>query len=218
MIGEFINEFKKFDGESIFIVVYSTFILLISTFLRRTWFFFPREPFLEKLLLLGIIYGLAPFLPFFLFKNKPGNYGINFGNFKIWIKDVVFFYIIMVAILFVVFKFTNVGQFYPLYRRAGIRINYFLIYQVVQLFHMFSWEFFFRGFMLFGLAKKLDKQTSILIQTIPFALMHFRKPPLEAYGSIIAGIFLGIIAFRGNSFLPCAILHFLVAITADLLA
>jgi membrane protease YdiL (CAAX protease family) len=82
---------------------------------------------------------------------------------------------------------------------------------------MFSWEFFFRGFMLFGLAKKMDNRLAILIQTIPFALMHYRKPPLEAYGSIFAGIFLGIIAIRARSFLPSAILHFLVALSADII-
>lgn len=90
------------------------------------------------------------------------------------------------------------------------------MYQAVQLFHMFTWEFFFRGYMLFGLEKKLGR-ASILVQAIPFAIMHYRKPPLEAYGSIFAGIFLGIIALRARSFLPCALLHFGVALTADII-
>ena len=70
--------------------------------------------------------------------------------------------------------------------------------------------------MLFGLEKKLGR-VSVLIQAIPFAIMHYRKPQLEAYGSIFAGIFLGIIGLRARSFLPCAILHFLVALTADVI-
>jgi membrane protease YdiL (CAAX protease family) len=71
--------------------------------------------------------------------------------------------------------------------------------------------------MLFGLSKKLNKTTAILIQTIPFALLHYRKPVIEAYGSIFAGVFQGIIGVRGKSFLPCAILHYMVALAADIM-
>jgi len=177
----------------------------------------PKEPFLERLLVQGILYGFSPVLPMLLFRNKPGNYGITIGEPKIWIKDLLFFYIIMLIVLVITFKFTNFKSFYPLYRKAGAGMHYFLIYQAIQLVHMFGWEFFFRGFMLFGLSKKMNPRIAILIQTIPFALMHYRKPYLEAYGSIFAGVFQGVIAVRGKSFLPCAILHFLVAFTADVL-
>jgi hypothetical protein len=47
--------------------------------------------------------------------------------------------------------------------------------------------------------------------------MHYRKPPIEAYGSIFAGVFQGAIAVQAGSFLPCAILHWLVALFADFL-
>jgi len=155
-------------------------------------------------------------LLFFIFKHKPKDFGISLGHIKKWLKEVLFFYLLMVVILVLAFKFTNLKNVYPLYRKAAQGWNYFLVYQLIQLFHMFTWEFFFRGFMLFGLEKKFGR-ASILIQTIPFAIMHYRKPQLEAYGSIFAGIFLGIIGLRARSFLPCAILHFLVALTADIL-
>jgi len=216
-IKEIIAEIKKFELETLVIITYSSFILLFSVYIRRTRIFFPTEPFFEKLLVLGIIYGFSPIVPMFLFKNKPADYGIDIGNFKVWIKDLVIFLWIMLIILLIVFKFTRFKSTYPLSLTARLGLRNFFIYEAVQLFHMMGWEFFFRGFMLFGLAKKIDKNLAILIQTIPFAILHYRKPPLEAYGSIFAGIFLGIIAIRGKSFLPCAILHFLVALFADIL-
>jgi hypothetical protein len=216
MIKEYIKEIKQFDLETVIIIIYSTFILLFGIYLRRGQFIFPRPVYLNRLIILGIIYGLSPFLLFFIFKHKPKDFGISLGHIKKWLKEVLFFYLLMVVILVLAFKFTNLKNVYPLYRKAAQGWNYFLVYQLIQLFHMFTWEFFFRGFMLFGLEKKFGR-ASILIQTIPFAIMHYRKPQLEAYGSIFAGIFLGIIGLRARSFLPCAILHFLVALTADIL-
>jgi hypothetical protein len=216
MIKEYIKEIKQFDLETVIIIVYSTFILLFGIYFRRGQFIFPRQVYLNRLIISGIIYGLSPFLLFFIFKHKPKDFGISLGHFKKWLKEVLFFYLIMVVILILAFKFTNLKNVYPIYRKAAQGWNYFLMYQLIHLFHMFTWEFFFRGFMLFGLEKKFGK-ASILIQTIPFAIMHYRKPQLEAYGSIFAGIFLGLIGLRARSFLPCAILHFLVALTADIL-
>jgi hypothetical protein len=95
-------------------------------------------------------------------------------------------------------------------------MSYFLFLQLAQLWYMLTWEFFFRGFMLFGLEPSFGRM-SVLVQAIPFALVHFKKPQLEAYGSIFAGIFLGMIGLRARSFLPCVLLHYMVLLTADIL-
>ncbi len=216
MIRDYIKEIKKFDVETIVIIVYSTFILLLSIYFRGFRFIFPDQRFLNRLVVSGIIYGVSPFLVFFIFKKKPKDFGISFGACKKWLREVGLFYLVMVIILLIAFKYTNLKNVYPLYRKAAAGFNHFLTYQLVQLFYMSMWEFFFRGFMLFGLEKKFGK-ASVLIQTIPFAIMHYRKPQLEAYGSIFAGIFLGIIGLRARSFLPCALLHFSVALTADII-
>ena len=217
MIKKYLDELKQFDRETLLIIVFSTFILLFTVYFRGFKFIFPHERFLNRLVVSGVIFGMSPFVMLLVFRHKPKDFGISLGNVKLWSKEVLFFYLIMVAILLVAFKFTNLKHTYPLYRNAAKGMNYFFMYQGIQLFHMLTWEFFFRGFMLFSLEKKVGSRMSILIQTIPFAIMHFRKPQLEAYGSIFAGIFLGIIAYRGRSFLPCFLLHFAVALTADII-
>lgn len=218
MIKQYIKELKALDLETILIIAYSTFILLFGIYLRRMHIVFAgrEELFLDRLLLLGILYGVSPFLLFFLFRKKPKDYGISFGRIKQWVKETAVFYLLMLLILLIVFKYTGMKFYYPLYRKAGAGVNYFLLYQGIQMIHMLGWEFFFRGFMLFGLEKKFGK-ASILVQTIPFAIMHYRKRPMEAYGSIFAGIFLGILGLRSRSFIPCFLLHFLVALSADIL-
>ncbi|MCZ6679993.1 MAG: CPBP family intramembrane metalloprotease [Candidatus Poribacteria bacterium] len=106
---------------------------------------------------------------------------------------------------------------YPLSKVAATSWQVFILYQISYGIYMLSWEFFFRGFMLFGLEKPFGNY-SILIQTIPFALMHYSKPFVEATGSIAGGILLGIVALETRSFIYGAVIHWLVALTMDVLA
>lgn len=70
----------------------------------------------------------------------------------------------------------------------------------------FAEEFFFRGFLLFGLRKQFG-EFSIVLQAVPFALFHIGGPPIEVISSFFVGLLLGHIAYRTNSFLPCFLIH-----------
>ena len=86
-----------------------------------------------------------------------------------------------------------------------------LAYIFYTAIYMFSWEFIFRGFLLFGLANKF-KEGSILIQTIPFAILHLGKPALEAFFSVFGGIYLGYICYKSRSLIPAFLIHFSIKI------
>jgi len=73
--------------------------------------------------------------------------------------------------------------------------------------YMFSWEFVFRGYMLFGLEKSIGK-SAIFVQAIPFVLLHLGKPFLETLACIPGGFGFGYVAYKTRSFLPCFIIHF----------
>lgn len=216
VLKAYLDEMAKIDRESALIIIYSTSVLLFAMFMKRTHFFMPREIFLERLLVVGTLYGLTPFVLFLAFKRAPKDYGIVTGDPRSWLKDVLFLYLLFLVVMVIAFKFTGLKQVYPLSRRAGQSIGYFAIYQAVQLWYMVGWEFFFRGFMLFGLERKFGR-FSILIQAMAFGLAHFKKPQIEAYGAVIAGLFLGMLALRSRSFLPCIVLHYMVVLTADVL-
>ncbi len=66
-----------------------------------------------------------------------------------------------------------------------------------------------RGFLLFGLKEKLG-ELSIVVQMIPFVLMHFGKPELETLSTIVTGLYFGYVAYRGNSFWPAFIIHLFI--------
>ena len=216
LLRDYFQELRKIDLEAAIIIIYSTLVLLFAIFLRRTHAILPRDAFMERLIVVGLIYVVTPFLLFFIFKHHPRDFGISLGNPKQWLKEVLFFYVIFLVVLIIAFKFTNLKSVYPLYRKATHGMSYFFFYQLIQLWYMLGWEFFFRGFMLFGLEKTFGR-LSVLVQAIPFAIVHFKKPQIEAYGAIFAGIFLGIIGLRARTFLPCVLLHYLIILTADIL-
>jgi len=92
-------------------------------------------------------------------------------------------------------------------------ITYFL-----GLFFLYylPWEFFFRGFLLFGLKEKYGTMPAILIQTVSSCLVHIGKPTPEIVGSIPFGIIFGIIAIRTKSIWVVVLLHAALGIFTDL--
>ena len=75
-----------------------------------------------------------------------------------------------------------------------------------RLFGMFLTELFFRGILLFRLAKKIGKW-SIIIQDITYTILHVSKPLLEIPFSGAVGLLFGKINYRNKSFLPSFLLH-----------
>lgn len=143
------------------------------------------------------------------------DYGIRFGKQKLGWSVTLAAWLLMIPIVIAAVKlYPPFLKKYPFCKAVANSWQAFLPYQLAYGIYMFSWEFFFRGFMLFGLEKRFGNY-SILIQTIPFAVMHFSKPLPEALGSIVAGIFLGVLALETRSFIYGAAIHWLVAMTMD---
>jgi len=135
----------------------------------------------------------------FILKNNPLNYGLRLGDYHKWLWYVVITIIIGLPILLIASKFASVHQYYER------QFNYyeFLSSSVVILF---AWEYLLRGFLLFGLSKRFG-EVSIIIQMVPFVLLHLGKPEAETLSCIVTGLWFGWIAYRGKSFWPAFIIH-----------
>lgn len=151
-------------------------------------------------------------------KCRIRDYGFRLSHGKLgWGLAVGVWALMIPCIILALQLFPAFQDRYPLCKIAGSRWQLFIPYELAYGVYMFSWEFFFRGFMLFGLERKFGN-ASILIQTIPFAVMHYNKPFPEAIGSIFAGVLLGVIALETRSFIYGAAIHWFVAVTMDVLA
>lgn len=106
---------------------------------------------------------------------------------------------------------------YPLAKLLFSRRDLVLSYEVtyVALYYL-AWEFYFRGFVLFGLKDKFGSMNAVLIQTISSALIHLGKPDVEMFGSILSGIIFGALALRTRSFWYVFLLHATIGVLTDL--
>lgn len=78
-------------------------------------------------------------------------------------------------------------------------------------------ETFFRGFLVLGLADILGS-TAVLVATVPYLMIHFVKPPLEAAASIVGGIVMGTLALRSRSIWWGVALHVAIAALMDVMS
>jgi membrane protease YdiL (CAAX protease family) len=78
-------------------------------------------------------------------------------------------------------------------------------------------EFFFRGFLLHGLAPRLG-WVSIFVMVVPYNMLHYGKPMPEALVAIVGGLVLGTLSLKTRSIWWGASLHIAIAITMDVCA
>ena len=106
---------------------------------------------------------------------------------------------------------------YPRYPDAGDSLTQFFVWEAAYAVQFFVLEFFFRGFMLFSLARYMGP-LSIFVMAIPYSMIHFEKPFVEALGAIVTGTVLGTLALRTRSIYAGAIVHVGVAVSMDVFA
>lgn len=166
----------------------------------------------------AVILLFVPVLSVLALRIRLPEVGFSVGRWKNWLRDIGILYVIMLPFLYWAAQRPSFRQVYPYFLLARQGLGYFAFGLVVRLAYMFCWEFFFRGFLLLGFERRVGPAPAIAVSTIPFVLMHFGKPVPEIYGSMVAGVVLGIVVLRGRSFLPAAILHFAVAAALDVAA
>ena len=153
----------------------------------------------------------------FVLKENLKEYGLQVGELK---PGLILSFVFLIVMIILIWFFSATPAFtekYPHLLSTRNSWETFYIYELGMLIYMVSWEFIWRGFMLFGLKQKFGYY-SVLIQMIPFVILHNGKPVAETFGAIAGGIALGILAFRTNSIFYCVITHAGVMFTIDLIS
>ena len=153
----------------------------------------------------------------FILKEKIKNYGITFGDYKAGIKISLTFLSIMLPLIWFASALPEFSAAYPQLKTTIDSWNVFFIFELGLFIYLVAWEFIWRGFMLFGLEEKFGYY-AIFIQMIPFLILHNGKPVLEAFGAIIAGLALGILAYRTRSVFYCVLTHACVMFSIDFIS
>ena len=104
---------------------------------------------------------------------------------------------------------------YPHYRAAIGSWRLLALYHALFLLYWIGWEYLWRGFVLFGTARTFGPY-AILIQAVPFALLHLQKPTPEFLLSIVGGIALGALVWRCRAFWIAVPIHAIQMLLLDL--
>lgn len=123
----------------------------------------------------------------------------------------------LVLILLLAVGASFVPAFRAYYSLSGISVPAFAaLAGVVSLAYYIAEEFLFRGFLLFGLARSLGGR-AVWVGALLFALFHAGKPGLEVPLAFLLGALFSFVALRTKSFIPAALLHFVLALALNVL-
>lgn len=89
-----------------------------------------------------------------------------------------------------------------------------IVWWAAYILQFVAVEFFFRGYMLFGLSPRLGI-ASVFVMVVPYTMIHFDKPMAEALSAILGGSVLGFLALKSNSFWWAAAIHIGIAMTME---
>ena len=106
------------------------------------------------------------------------------------------------------------GKF-PINPQAGASAGSFAVHAATYLLFYLGWEFYFRGFMQFGLRQALGDVNTVLVQVLASALLHIGGPASEVYGAIFGGMLWGMLAFRTRSLLSGLVQHYFLGVSLD---
>jgi membrane protease YdiL (CAAX protease family) len=178
------------------------------------------DPVIFMFLTAFILFGLIPVLTVkFAFKETLKNYGFSIGNWKFGLgASIILFPLILLLLLYPASQTAEMRSFYPFDRSITSFSSEFVQFQLWRgLLYYLAWEFFFRGFMLFGMRKYVGDWMAICIQLIPQCLWHIGMPTGEIFSSLLGGILFGYLALRTGSILWPFVLHYLIGIGLDAL-
>jgi membrane protease YdiL (CAAX protease family) len=132
-----------------------------------------------------------------------------------WIYGL--FLAIVLPVMLLVSRQPDFGAYYPFYKNSSRSWYDFLSWEGMYFLQFLGLEMFFRGFWL-GALRRSFGSGAIFAMAVPYCMIHYGKPFLEANGAIVAGIALGSLSMRTKSIYQGFLVHITVAGLMDWLA
>ncbi len=197
LLGERIS----FDWDIVLITIASTLLLMVDHYYPFTDF-----KYLDRV----ILYLVIPMLLILLVsRGRPKDYGFTFGDWKLGLVLTALGILLMTPIIWFLGRGDPSMKAYYQPLADGLPWTTFL--------DLVGWEFTFRGWILFGYARKFGPE-AIWLQAVPFALAHIGKPPVETFSTIFGGFAFGWVAYRTRSFVWPFLIHWFIATFVILVA
>lgn len=184
----------KFDREVVAITIVSTLLLMVDYYERLTPIKAVDRVALYLIIPLGVIV--------FAFRRSPRQYGFQWGD---WRAGLALSAIVIAIAAPILWYFAH---------SSPALVNYYAhqwgpAAPLLTFLDLIGWEFFFRGFLLFGYARYFGSN-ALWLAAVPFALAHIGKPAVETYSTIFGGVLFGLVAWRSKSFAYPFLIHWFI--------
>jgi len=184
----------QFDWKIVTITIVSTLLLMVDAYIPIT-----TDKYWDRV----ILYLLIPLVfTLFVFRENPCEFGFSLGDWKAGLIITLASILLMVPVIWFLGKNEPGMEEYYKQFLPGLPWTTFL--------NLIGWEFFFRGWILFGYSRKFGAE-ALWLQAVPFALAHIGKPAIETFSTIFGGFAFGWIAWRTRSFLYPFLIHWFIA-------
>src|SRR5882724_2319339 len=104
---------------------------------------------------------------------------------------------VMIPLLLVIKRQPDFGSYYPMYKLAGRSWFDFALWEAIYIAQFLGLEIFFRGWWI--RANRVFGIGAIWSMAVPYCMIHYGKPYLEACAAIVAGVVLGSLSMKTRS-------------------
>jgi hypothetical protein len=163
--------------------------------------------------LAGIFTLIMPLMIFYWHTDRQlgHRYGLNSSQFDL--NPYLLMLLIMLPLVTAASFLPGFQAQYPMYDSIGAHTHFGVpewitvgIYEAAYGLNFVSIEFFYRGFLVLGLASAMGRG-SVLCMASLYCFLHFGKPMGEAISSIFGGYVLGAIAYQTRSIWGGVMVH-----------
>jgi len=213
---------RGLDRRVVIVLLTSTFSLVFLEYFAIRTSFGPRPRPIEDmarwaLLSFGAYMAVPGLLTIFVLRLRLRDVGLTARGIHRHLPLYLLLYLCVLPLVWLASKDPEFLSTYPFADSAREGLRELIVWELLYGLQFLALEFFFRGFMLFGLEKRFG-WNAIVVMTLPYCMLHFHKPMPESLGAIGAGLVLGVVALRTRSILGGVIIHWAVAITMDVMA
>ncbi len=149
-------------------------------------------------------------------KRNLSDFGLNLKEFRKHLPIYALFFAPVAILVLVVAAAPDFQAKYPFYRQPKGPLD-LVAWEFLYMGQFFALEFFFRGFLVHGLKRRLGSLAAFAM-VAPYVMIHFGKPLYETIGAVIAGSVLGVLSLRTGSIAGGVAIHCAVAVMMDMAA
>jgi membrane protease YdiL (CAAX protease family) len=192
--SDLLGQGLKFDWKITTLTIVSTLLILIDYYFTIT-----AGNYFDSILL----YILVPIgITLVIFRESPADYGFVIGDWKAGLIITLGGILLMTPVIWYLGIHTSaMRQYYQILPQG-------LIWK--KALELFGWEYLFRGWLLFGYARKYGPD-ALWLQAVPFAIAHMGKPAIETLSTIFGGFAFGWVSWRTGSFLYAFLIHWFIS-------